>query len=144
MNHSAGFSVAVVGAGCILYACLRLGLETAVSGIGGDNIPLWLVYCTTVLNAVPLLVPGVLVGFFAVRVPALGGFFSMFVGSLVFGLFVGNSNGFFLESEGAERIGYAIAAALTTGLVGMCAGAFGHYLRTRARSNKSLERTREG
>jgi hypothetical protein len=144
MKHSVVFNVAIIVAGGVLYACLRFGLEASVLAIGGDNAPLWLVYCTTVLNVVPLLLPGVLVGLLVARAPALSGFFSMLLGSLAVSVMAGASSAYFRESEVAERVGYAIASALVTGLVGMCAGAFGHYLKAQARSNKSLERTREG
>ena len=142
MTHSKVYTPAIFVGGVALYIGLRFALEKGVSVLGGDNVPMWLLYCTTVLNAAPLLLPGVLVGIFALRSPALLGFAVMFLGSIIAAVTLEAPSQFFRESEVTERLGYTLAAGVFMGLIGICAGAAGYYFSAKARSDKSLERTR--
>jgi hypothetical protein len=140
--------MAQIAAGAALYVAFRwMNASIGESmGTSGETFPQWYVWTLSSLNAVTLLLPGVVVGYLVSKHPASSAFAAVFLGAAIYGcIFEIVWESLSGTGLGGHLVVLAQAAAmyLGTAIVGFVSGAAGSYFRGRMRSNTSLERTRE-
>ena len=127
-----------------LFVAIRFGLSQIPEHYAdGAQIPQWLIYISSLLNALAVLLPSGVAGYLTTRAPALLGFLVAFLGAVIAGMTFDMHWEFMKDAELGARVGqvvYVITLSIGTGLIGLSAGAAGKYFADSARPSNLLER----